>query len=49
MRIELVLWELKDLNNREQVRRALKTCFSSKQLGNEDFLAELVGNACGNK
>lgn len=28
------------------VKKALKSCFSSKQLGNEEFLAELVGNAC---
>jgi T-complex protein 1 subunit theta len=45
---KLVLWDIKDLTNVEQVRRALKTCFSSKQLGNEEFLSELVGDACSN-
>ena len=43
---ELVQWEIKEVTDREQVRRALKSCFSSKQLGNEEFLAELVGDAC---
>lgn len=38
--------EVKDLFNANLVRQALKSCFSSKQLGNEDFLADLVGNAC---
>ena len=28
------------------VRKALRACFSSKQLGYEDFLSDLVGNAC---
>ena len=43
---KLVRWELKDLTNKEQVKKALKTCFSSKQIGNEDFLADLVSDAC---
>ena len=34
------------MNSKEQVKKALKTSFSSKQLGNEDFLAELVTDAC---
>ena len=42
----LVSSELKDLNDKVLVKRALKSCFSSKQLGNEEFLADLVGNAC---
>ncbi|RNA28639.1 T-complex 1 subunit theta isoform X2 [Brachionus plicatilis] len=37
---------IKDLHNRDLVKKALKSCFSSKQLGNEDFLSELVGDAC---
>lgn len=43
---KLVCSELKDLTNQALVKKALKSCFSSKQLGNEDFLADLVGNAC---
>jgi len=42
----LVCSEVKDLTNKESVKRALKACFSSKQLGYEEFLSELVGNAC---
>ena len=47
--LELVATEIKDLTNKELVKQALKSCFSSKQLGNEDFLSELVGNACSMK
>jgi len=43
---KLVNTEIKDLYDINVVKRALKSCFSSKQLGNEDFLADLVGNAC---
>jgi hypothetical protein len=43
---ELVSTEIKDLKNKELVKQGLKSCFSSKQLGYEDFLAELVGDAC---
>lgn len=43
---KLVCSELKEITNKEMVKRALKSCFSSKQLGNEEFLADLVGNAC---
>jgi T-complex protein 1 subunit theta len=43
---KLVCSEVKDLTNKESVKRALKACFSSKQLGYEEFLSELVGNAC---
>lgn len=38
--------EVKDLYDINAVKTALKSCFSSKQLGYEDFLAELVGSAC---
>ena len=37
---------MKELSNIDLVKRALKACFSSKQLGYEDFLSDLVGNAC---
>jgi hypothetical protein len=48
LNLELVVKEVKDLANKDLVRQALKSCFSSKQLGNEEFLSELVGNACSN-
>ena len=37
---------MKELSNIDLVKRALKACFSSKQLGYEDFLSDLVGTAC---
>jgi len=43
---KLICHETKELSDITNVKRALKSCFSSKQLGNEDFLAELVGSAC---
>ena len=43
---ELVCHEVKDLTNFDLVKQSLKSCFSSKQLGYEDFLSDLVGNAC---
>jgi T-complex protein 1 subunit theta len=42
----LICHENKDLMNLETVKLALKSCFSSKQLGYEDFLSNLVGSAC---
>lgn len=43
---KLVCHEIKDLTNLDLVKQALKSCFSSKQLGYEDFLSNLVGTAC---
>jgi len=43
---KLVCSEAKDLLDKQLVRKALKSCFCSKQLGNEEFLSELVGDAC---
>lgn len=43
---KLICTEVKDLTNLSVVKTALKSCFSSKQLGNEEFLSELVGSAC---
>jgi T-complex protein 1 subunit theta len=43
---KLVSLEVKDLYDINSVKQSLKSCFSSKQLGNEEFLADLVGNAC---
>jgi len=45
---KLVCNELKDLHDKTLVANAMKSCFSSKQLGNEDFLSELVTTACIN-
>jgi len=46
---ELVCHEIKDLKNFDLVKQSLKSCFSSKQLGFEDFLSDLVGNACSKR
>jgi len=43
---KLICHEVKDLHNMEIVKNTLKSCFSSKQLGYEDFLSNLVGSAC---
>lgn len=43
---KLICHEIKDLSNLDLVKQSLKSCFSSKQLGYEDFLSELVGSAC---
>lgn len=43
---KLICHETKDLTNIDFVKQALKSCFSSKQLGYEDFLSNLVGTAC---
>jgi len=42
----LKCWEVTDPRDLEQVKKALRTTIMSKQFGNEDFLAELVGKAC---
>jgi hypothetical protein len=38
---------IKDLASEEEVVKALKTPLASMQYGMEDFLAELVAQACG--
>lgn len=38
--------EVKDIRNIDEVSPALRTAISSKQYGNEDFLARLVAQAC---
>ena len=43
---KLVCNEIKDLTDVELTKKAMKSCFSSKQLGNEDFLSDLVTKAC---
>jgi len=43
---ELVCYTVKDLRESVEVTRAIKSSISSKQYGNEDFLAELIIKAC---
>ncbi|GJQ74239.1 hypothetical protein Trydic_g19143 [Trypoxylus dichotomus] len=43
---KLVCYEIKDYRSLTEVKKGLKTSLQSKQYGNEDFLAELVGKAC---
>lgn len=38
--------KLTDYLSKEEVVKALKTPLASKQYGNEDFLADLVAEAC---
>ena len=44
---ELVIGQVKNLRNKDEVRPAIRTAVMSKQYGNEDFLANLITNACG--
>ena len=44
---ELVIGQVKNLRNKDEVRHAIRTAVMSKQYGNEDFLANLITNACG--
>ena len=43
---DLEVAKVKDLSNREDVMRAVRTAIMSKQYGNEDFLAGLITDAC---
>lgn len=42
----LVCYEVKDCRNVAAVREAMRGAIMSKQLGHEDFLAELIAKAC---
>ena len=44
--VDLVIGELKNLRDKTEVKKALKTAIMSKQYGNEDFLAKLIADAC---
>ena len=44
---DLVCTQQKDLKNKQEVQRALRTSVMSKQYGHEDFLAKLISDACG--
>lgn len=43
---DLVVNQVKDLTNVQDVAKAVRTSVMSKQYGNEDFLAKLIGDAC---
>jgi len=38
--------EVKDINDKAEVKKVIRTAVMSKQYGNEDFLADLITNAC---
>ncbi|CAD6208780.1 GSCOCG00003588001-RA-CDS [Cotesia congregata] len=42
----LVAYEITDVRNVEEVKKGLRAAIMSKQYGNEDFLAELISEAC---
>ncbi|GAO50849.1 T-complex protein 1 [Saitoella complicata NRRL Y-17804] len=42
---ELVVYKVADLSSKDELIKAIKTAISSKQYGNEDFLADLVADA----
>ncbi|XP_029648321.1 T-complex protein 1 subunit theta [Octopus sinensis] len=43
---ELVVGQVKDLRNREDVRKVIRSAVMSKQYGSEDFLSDLITDAC---
>ena len=44
--VDLVVGKVKDLTDREEVTKAIRTAVMSKQHGNEDFLGQLIADAC---
>ncbi|XP_065223106.1 T-complex protein 1 subunit theta [Planococcus citri] len=42
----LVCYEVKDYKNKEQAAKGIKTSIMSKQFGNEEFLSNLITDAC---
>lgn len=42
----LVCHEIDDIRDIEKVKKGLKASIMSKQLGNEDFLVDLIGKSC---
>ena len=44
--VDLVMGKVKDLTDREEVTKAIRTAVMSKQHGNEDFLGQLIAEAC---
>lgn len=43
---KMVCGSVKDIRNYEDVSRAIRTSIMSKQFGNEDFISEIVSQAC---
>ena len=43
---DLAVQKVKDLSDKEEVRKAIRTSVMSKQHGNEDFLAKIIADAC---
>ncbi|XP_013390625.1 T-complex protein 1 subunit theta [Lingula anatina] len=43
---DLVVGSVKDMKNKSEVIKAIRTSVMSKQYGNEDFLADLIADAC---
>lgn len=46
---DLVCGSTSDLTSKEEVVKAIKTSLASMQYGNEDFLADLVADACSKR
>ena len=44
--VDMKCGEVDDLKSNENVAKALRTSIMSKQYGHEDFLSELIANAC---
>lgn len=42
----LSCYEVKDISNKKEVKKVIKAAVMSKQYGNEEFLANLITNAC---
>lgn len=43
---DLVVGQVKDLRNKEEVKKIIRSAVMSKQYGSEDFIAELITDAC---
>ncbi len=42
----LVSYTVQDIRNKEEVVKAIRSCISSKQYGNEDFISGLIADSC---
>lgn len=43
---DLVVGQVKDLRNKDEVKKIIRSTVMSKQFGSEDFVAELITDAC---
>ena len=41
-----VVHEVKDVSNLDEIKKSIRSSVMSKQYGNEDFLADLISQAC---